>query len=75
MYPIPLINQILYQNTYLKLSVLCGKVFDNLLSAGRAAYVKTLIEGLNRTFSLGTIVHGPGLLRFLGLNLFQSDDY
>lgn len=30
-----------------------------------------LIEGLNQKITLGTVVHGPGHLRFFGLNIHK----
>lgn len=70
----PLIILLFYRNTNGNQSVLCGKIFDDLLLAGQPADLNDLIKGFNRKFSIGKIVHGHGHLSFFWLNIFEKYD-
>lgn len=39
--------------------------------AGKTSLVDELIVPINKSFALGPITHGPGLLSYLGLNVTQ----
>lgn len=71
----PLIPQLFYFKHKGQISVLCAKIVDDILFAGQPPDVDKLISGFNRKFTLGTIVHAPGHLRFFGLNIYHLDDY
>lgn len=58
-------------------TVICRleKIVDDLIITGSPSVVDNFVKLIVEKFKLGTIVHGPGELRFFGLNIIQSDDY
>lgn len=52
-----------------------GKIVDDLLIFGSSSVVDNIVKLIYGKFKLGIIVHGPGELRFFGLNIIQSNDY
>lgn len=51
------------------------KIVNNLLICGEEQVVDKAVSKFQNSFTLGTIAHGPGLLRFFGLNITQHEDY
>lgn len=51
-----------------------AKVVDDILLAGEPTVTDPLISQIDDIFKLGTICHGPGLLRLFCLNISQCDD-
>lgn len=52
-----------------------AKIVDDLLLYSPCQIVDRIVESITKTFTLGTITHGTGLLRYYGLNITQNDDY
>lgn len=52
-----------------------AKVVDDFLLCGEPAVVDDVIDNISKSFKLGTILHGPGVLRYFGLNVTQHDDF
>lgn len=71
----PLISQPFCIKVNNKLNMLCGKTVDELIFTGQPTNIDRIISGFNKKCSLGTIVHGSGHLRLLGLELYQKYDY
>lgn len=51
-----------------------AKIVDDFLICGQTKVVDDVIRSIGQIFTLGTIIHGPGLLRYFGLNIVQHDD-
>lgn len=51
------------------------KVVYDFLICGETDVVDNTIRSISEVFTLGTIIHGPGLLRYFGLNVVQHDYY
>lgn len=54
---------------------LLAKVFDNILITGKIDVVNNMIQSFHERFPLGTVVQGPGVMHFFGLNLTQHEDF
>ena len=48
---------------------------DDLLLTGTDESLRQFVTDFHQKFKLGEVVHGPGTLRFYGLNLIQDTDY
>lgn len=58
-----------------KKNLLVTKIVDDVLVTGKVSDVDGFIRLFNQNFTLGTFLHGPQLLRFYGLNIYQHEDY
>lgn len=63
----------LYRDKNLVLTV--AKIVDGLIMTGLKSDVEMFLRRFDERFKLGTIVHGPGVLRFFGMTIEQFDDY
>lgn len=52
-----------------------AKIGDDILSTGEQDAVNDFIKGLNVNFKFGTLVNGPGNIRFYFIKIVQSWDY
>ena len=66
--------QLFYVFVDKKLVLLAAKIVDDILITGVYKHVKAFLHGFNSKFALGTVVSGPGNLRFYGLNIVQDED-
>lgn len=62
------------ENSSMITSVL-SKFVDDILICGPEKFVAMIIDKIKTSSTLGTITHGPGLLRYFGLNIKQHEDY
>lgn len=51
-----------------------AKIVDDIILCGLVEVLLGVIDRINRHFTLGTLVHGPGSLRYFRLNLSQRSD-
>lgn len=68
------IPQLFYQLRNGKLILLLGKIVDDLIITGIEPEVNRFVKMFNSKFKLGSVMSGPGSLRFYGLNIHQSND-
>lgn len=52
-----------------------AKIVDGFLICGACSTIYNVIKSKQKYFTLVTITHRPGLLRYFGLNILQHDDY
>lgn len=52
-----------------------AKIIDDMILAGVEEHANNFIKKFNSRFKLGKIIHGPGRLRFYGLNAIQHEEY
>ncbi len=69
------IPQLFYKKEGGKLVLIVAKIVDDLKAAGVGNNAKNFLENFHKVFNLGTINHGPGRLRFFGINTVQSKDF
>ena len=69
------IPQLFYMKENGKLVLIAAKVVDDIKLAGTKHHTSRFIEMFNSTFNLGTVVSGPGVIRFFGINVEQAEDY
>ena len=72
---IAVIPQLFYLIKDNKLSLLVAKIVDDLLVTGLPEVVRAFLQKFNMRYKLGTVAHGPGRLRFYGMNIVQEDDF
>lgn len=58
-----------------ELVLLVYKIVDDFFMTGTDTALRDFIATLNNKLTLGEVVHGPGTLRFFGMNIIQNDDY
>lgn len=51
-----------------------SKSFEYIQLCGIDKLVADMVDRINRHFKLGTLVHGPGSLRYFDINLHQRHD-
>lgn len=49
--------------------------FDDILMKETDEAIIELVNDFIFRFKLGEVVHGPGALRFYGINIIKNDDY
>ena len=69
------IPQLFYAKSNGRLTILLAKIVDDILVTGEVAVFENVLRMFNEKFKFGTIVHGPGKLRYFGFNVIQYDDY
>ena len=57
-----------------KLIMIAAKVVDDIIITGEDEVTCEFITGFEKRFKLGTVVRGPGNLRFFGLQVIQDQD-
>lgn len=57
-----------------EIQMLLAKIVDDIIVAGKDEVTSKLIEDFNSIFELGSVVNGPGEMRFFGTNLVQHED-
>lgn len=55
------------------LTAMLAKIVDDMLLSGHSSTTDPLVEAISTPFSLGTVVHGPGKIRYFGLNTLQHE--
>lgn len=80
MYSIGLIQcqqvpQLLYMHNQGKLILEAAKIVDDIKIAGTQYHTSRFISLFNVQFELWTVVEGPGVMRFFGINVEQYEDY
>lgn len=71
----PTITQLFIFTTPHGTTSLLSKIVDDILICGPPDHVDDVILKIEKHFTLGTLSHGPGTLRYFGLNILQYDDY
>lgn len=56
------------------MSVICAKIFDDLLISEAPHLVDPIIQRIDERITLGEISHGPGTFRYFGLHILQEAD-
>ena len=69
------VPQLFYAMSDGKLSVVVAKIVDDILATGENNAVDQLLERFNSKFKFGTVIHGPGRLRYFGFNISQHEDF
>ena len=69
------VPQLFYRKVDGKISVLVAKIVDDILATGEKDAVERVLTDFNDRFNFGTVIHGPGILRFFGFNIVQNDDF
>ena len=69
------IPQLLFKKEAGKLVLVVAKIVDDLKAAGIGQSAKVFVDAFDSRFNLGTVNHGPGKLRFFGINTTQDEDY
>ncbi len=57
-----------------RLTMIAAKVVDDIILTGEESVTSKFIDDFNAKFKLGTIIRGPGKLRFFGLQVVQEKD-
>lgn len=68
------IPQLFYMHEDGELVLLVAKVVDDIKAAGKGDRAEQFIKQSHKKFELGTVSHGPGKLRFFGINTEQHED-
>ena len=58
-----------------EVNLLAIKIVDDVLLTGTDPALRKFITEFNAKFKLGEILHGPGTLRFYGMNIIQNSDW
>lgn len=69
------IPQLLYKKQDGKFVLLVAKILDDLKVAGHDNNAQLFLEAFDRKFKFGTVSHGPGQMRFFGINTVQHEDF
>lgn len=72
---VPLLPQPLYIKRGASTAIILAKILDEILIADNPEDTDDIIVPIIIKFKLGTIVHGPALLRFFGLNMMQHENF
>jgi len=68
------VPQVFFAEDANNLTMLAVKVVDDILFAGIQSKVRNVIHEIKGSYSLGTVVYGPGTFLFFGLNISQDTD-
>lgn len=68
------IPQLFYMHDEGKLVLIAAKIVDDIKLAGTEYHTSRFIKMFNKSFKLGTVVKGPGSMRFFGINIEQDED-
>lgn len=58
-----------------KLVLLAAKVIDDIQVAGSEYHIRRFVTEFDKHFKLGTVVEGPGKMRFFGSNVEQAENF
>lgn len=72
--PAALVSQLFLLRRNNKLVAMSAVIVDDILLTGPSSTTDAIVEAINVQFFLGTIVHGPGRIRYFGFNITQHDD-
>ena len=70
--PIP---QLFFKKEGGRLVLLVAKIVDDLKVAGEGNRAELFLEAFDKKFKFGNVNHGPGKLRFFGINTIQNTDH
>ena len=68
------VPQLFYKFKNQKLELILAKIVDDIIITGEEDMTAKLISDFNSIFELGSVVEGPGEMRFFGTNIFQNPD-
>ena len=54
--------------------LVAAKIVDDIKVAGEGERAMQFVKKFNEFFNLGTVVSGPGRMRFFGINIVQDED-
>ena len=69
------IPQVFFKKENGKLVLLVAKIVDDLKVAGEGNRAQLFLEKFDEQFKFGNVNHGPGKLRFFGINTVQNTDH
>ena len=69
------IPQLFFKKEAGKLVLVVAKIVDDLKAAGIEQRATVFLDAFDSRFKVGTVNHGPGKLRFFGINTTQDEDY
>lgn len=69
------IPQLFYMYVDGELVMVLAKIVDDIILTGKDDITEKFLSEFNEIFELGSVVSGPGNLRFFGININQNDDY
>lgn len=73
--PLAVILELYYMHKPCRLVPIVAKIVEDILIAGVDEVVDRLISDFNERFKLGTVLHGPGKLRFNGMKFNQDEKF
>lgn len=74
LHQLPVVPQLFHIIQNGQLMLLVAKIVDDILVTGVTNEVDKFLAGFDARFELGTVAHGPGSLRFYGMNIVQNED-
>ena len=69
------VPQLFFEKENGRLVLIIAKIVDDLKIAGEDNCVQHFIEEFDKRFRFGDVKHGPGKLRFFGINTVQNSDF
>lgn len=71
---VAVVPQLFYFVKYSQLGIRVVKLVDTLLVTGIPSETNSFLTNFNKELSFGTLVSGPGVLKFFGLSILQSEE-
>lgn len=72
---VTVVTQVFYLKSNGKLVLLVAAVVDDLLATDVTSYVDDSLVKLNKKFQFGSIVRGPGIIKFYGMKVVRDGDF
>lgn len=72
---VTVVTQLFHLKSSGQLVLLVSKVVDDLLITGVKSYVDDFLVKFDMKFQFGSIVRGPGILKFYGMKIIQNEDF
>lgn len=69
------VPQLFFQNENGRLVLIVAKIVDDLKVAGEGDRAKLFLDKFDKKFKFGNVNHGPGKLRYFGINTIQNVDF
>lgn len=69
------IPQMFYIHEEKRIVLMAEEIVDDIKIARTDYHTSRFIKMFNESFKLGTVVQGPGMMRFFGINKEQADDF
>lgn len=69
------VPQLFFQKENGRLVLIVAKIVDDLKIAGEGERPKWFLEKFDKKFKFGDVNHGPGKLRYFGINTTQNSDF